>query len=200
MRGKPRERERTPLAAAVVSGAKERGVSLVDVTEFESLTGKGVVGTIEGRRVAIGNVKMMESLSVSVDSLKEKADELRRTGQTVMFVAIDVRAAGIVVVADPVKETAKEAIGALHADGIQVVMLTRDNRTTADAVARVLGIDRVEADVLPDQKASVVKELQNRGQRVAMAGDGIQRCARARPGGCRNRDGHRNRRRDGELA
>jgi Cu+-exporting ATPase len=162
-----------PLAAAVVSGAEERGVSLVNVTGFESLTGKGVVGTIEGRRVAVGNVKMMESLSVSVDSLKEKADELRRTGQTVMFVAIDVRAAGIVGVADPVKETAKEAIGALHADGIQVVMLTGDNRTTADAVARVLGIDRVEADVLPDQKASVVKDLQNSGQRVAMAGDGI---------------------------
>ena len=162
-----------PLAAAVVSGAKERGVPLVDVTGFESLTGKGVLGTIEGRRVAIGNVKMMESLSVSVDSLKEKADELRRTGQTVMFVAIDGRAAGMVGVADPVKETAKEAIGALHADGIQVVMLTGDNRTTADAVARLLGIDRVEADVLPDQKASVVKELQNRGERVAMAGDGI---------------------------
>jgi Cu+-exporting ATPase len=162
-----------PLAAAVVSGAEERGVSLVNVTGFESLTGKGVVGTIEGRRVAVGNVKMMESLSVSVDSLKEKADELRRTGQTVMFVAIDVRAAGIVGVADPVKETAREAIGALHADGIQVVMLTGDNRTTADAVARVLGIDRVEADVLPDQKASVVKDLQNSGQRVAMAGDGI---------------------------
>jgi P-type Cu+ transporter len=162
-----------PLAAAVVSGAKERGVTLVNVTEFESLTGKGVVGTIEGRRVAIGNVKMMDSLSVSVDSLKERADELRRTGQTVMFVAIDGGAAGMVGVADPVKETAKEAIGALHADGIQVVMLTGDNRTTADAVARVLGIDRVEADVLPDQKASVVKELQNRGQRVAMAGDGI---------------------------
>jgi P-type Cu+ transporter len=162
-----------PLAAAVVSGAKERGVSLVNVTEFESLTGTGVVGTIEGRRVAIGNVKMMESLSVSVDSLEEKAEELRRTGQTVMFVAIDARAAGIVGVADPVKETAKEAIGALHAEGMQVVMLTGDNRTTADAVARVLGIDRVEADVLPDQKASVVKELQNRGQRVAMAGDGI---------------------------
>jgi Cu+-exporting ATPase len=132
-----------------------------------------VVGTIEARRVAIGNVKMMESLSVSMDSLKEKADELRRTGQTVMFVAIDARAAGIVGVADPVKETAKEAIGALHADGIQVVMLTGDNRTTADAVARVLRIDRVEADVLPDQKASVVKDLQNSGQRVAMAGDGI---------------------------
>jgi Cu+-exporting ATPase len=162
-----------PLAVAIVSGAKERGVTLVDVSEFESVTGKGVIGTIEGHRVAIGNIKMMESLSVSVETLKTQADELRRTGQTVMFVAVDARAAGIVGVADPVKETAKEAIGDLHAEGVRVVMLTGDNRTTADAVARVLGIDRVEADVLPDQKASVVKDLQNKGERVAMAGDGI---------------------------
>jgi Cu+-exporting ATPase len=115
----------------------------------------------------------MEALSVSVDPLKEKADELRRTGQTVMFVAIDDRAAGIVGVADPVKDTAREALDALHAEGIRVVMLTGDNRTTADAVARTLGIDHVEADVLPDQKATVVKNLQSKGQRVAMAGDGI---------------------------
>jgi Cu+-exporting ATPase len=162
-----------PLAAAIVAGAKERRVSLVAVTDFDSLTGKGVVGTIEGHHVAIGNVKMMESLSVSVEPLTGKADELRRTGQTVMFVAVDSRAAGIVGVADPVKESAREAIGALHAEGIRVAMLTGDNRTTADAVARILGIDHVEADVLPDQKAMVVKELQNKGQRVAMAGDGI---------------------------
>jgi Cu+-exporting ATPase len=162
-----------PLAAAIVSGAKERGVSLVEVAEFESVTGKGVIGTIEGRRVAIGNAKMMESLSVGIEQLAATADDLRRTGQTAMFVAIDARAAGIVGVADPVKESAKEAIGALHAEGIRVVMLTGDNRTTADAVARVLGIDDVEADVLPDQKATVVKGLQNKGERVAMAGDGI---------------------------
>jgi P-type Cu+ transporter len=162
-----------PLAAAIVSGAKERGVTLGDVTEFESVTGKGVIGTIEGHRVAIGNVKMMASLSVTVETLKKQADELRRTGQTVMFVAVDARAAGIIGVADPVKETAKEAISALHAEGIRVVMLTGDNRTTADAVARILGIDHVEADVLPDQKATVVKSLQSKGERVAMAGDGI---------------------------
>jgi len=162
-----------PLAAAIVAGAKERGVSLVDVSEFESVTGKGVIGTIDGRRIAIGNIKMMEALPVSVEPLKEKADELRRTGQTVMFVAVDARAAGIVGVADPVKESAREALDALHAEGIRVVMLTGDNRTTAEAVARILGIDHVEADVLPDQKATVVKDLQSKGQRVAMAGDGI---------------------------
>jgi Cu+-exporting ATPase len=162
-----------PLAAAIVAGAKERGVSLVDVSEFESVTGKGVIGTIEGHRVAIGNIKMMEALSVSIEVLKEKADELRRTGQTVMFIAIDARAAGIVGVADPVKDSAREALDALHAEGIRVVMLTGDNRTTADAVARMLGIDHVEADVLPDQKATVVKDLKSKGQRVAMAGDGI---------------------------
>ena len=116
---------------------------------------------------------MMESLSVSVEPLKVKADELRRTGQTVMFVAVDARAAGIVGVADPVKDSARDAIGVLHAEGIRVVMLTGDNRTTAEAVARILGIDHVEADVLPDQKATVVKSLQSKGGRVAMAGDGI---------------------------
>jgi Cu+-exporting ATPase len=162
-----------PLAAAIVSHAKERGVSLIDVSDFESVTGKGVIGTIERHRVAIGNVKMMESVSVSVEPLEGRADELRGTGQTVMFVAVDSRAAGIVGVADPVKESAREAIGALHAENIRVVMLTGDNRTTAEAVARTLGIDHVEADVLPDQKATVVKGLQSRGERVAMAGDGI---------------------------
>jgi Cu+-exporting ATPase len=162
-----------PLAAAIVSGAKERGVPLVEVSEFDSVTGKGVIGTIAGHRVAIGNVKMMESLSVSVEALKQKADELRRTGQTVMFVAVEGRAAGMVGVADPIKESAREAIGALRGEGIRVVMLTGDNRTTAEAVARTLGIDQVEADVLPDQKATVVKDLQNKGERVAMAGDGI---------------------------
>jgi Cu+-exporting ATPase len=162
-----------PLAAAIVAGAKERNVSLVEGREFESVTGKGVIGKIDSHGVAIGNVKMMESLSVDVASLKAKAEELRRTGQTVMFVAVDSRAAGLVGVADPVKDSARDAIGALHAEGIRVVMLTGDNRTTADAVARLLGIDHVEADVLPDQKATVVKSLQGKGERVVMAGDGI---------------------------
>ena len=162
-----------PLAAAIVSGAKERGIPLVEVSEFESVTGKGVIGTIAGHRVAIGNIKMMESLSVSVEPLKQRADELRRTGQTIMFVAVDARAAGMVGVADPLKKSAREAIIALRGEGIRVVMLTGDNRTTAEAVAKTLGIDHVEADVLPDQKARVVKGLQNKGERVAMAGDGI---------------------------
>jgi P-type Cu+ transporter len=162
-----------PLAAAIVGGARDRGVALAEVTDFESVTGMGVIGTIEGRRVAIGNVKMLASLSVHVESLTGKADELRRSGQTVMFVAVDGRPAGLVGVADPIKETAREAISALHSEGIRVVMLTGDNRTTADAVARAVGIDHVEADVLPDQKATVVKNLQEKGEQVAMAGDGI---------------------------
>jgi Cu+-exporting ATPase len=116
---------------------------------------------------------MMESRSVSVDPLKTTVEELRRAGQTVMFAAVDSRVAGIVGVADPVKQTAREAIESLHAEGIRVLMLTGDNRTTAAAVARVLGIDHVEADVLPDHKAEVIKELQRKGERVAMAGDGI---------------------------
>ena len=162
-----------PLAAAIVSGARDRGVTLADVTEFESITGKGVIGTIEGHRVAIGNLKLLESLNIDVGRLSAEADDLRRSGQTVMFLAVDGRAAGLVGVADPIKETAREAIQALHAEGVRVVMLTGDNRTTAEAVARAVGIDHVEADVLPDQKATVVKDLQEKGERVAMAGDGI---------------------------
>jgi Cu+-exporting ATPase len=162
-----------PLAAAIVGGARERGVTLATVTDFESMTGKGVIGTIDGRRVAIGNIKLLESLSVDVGTLGAKADELRRGGQTVMFVAVDGRAAGLVGVADPMKESARDAIRALRAERIRVVMLTGDNRTTAEAVARAVGIDHVEADVLPDQKAAVIKDLQHKGERVAMAGDGI---------------------------
>ena len=162
-----------PLASAILARAKERGVTLAEVPDFESVTGKGVIGTVDGRRVAIGNVKMMESVSISVEALMAIADELRRNGQTVMFVGVDNRAAGLVGVADPIKESAREAIAALHAEGIRVVMVTGDNRTTADAVARAVGIDQVEADVLPEQKANVVKALQSKGERVAMAGDGI---------------------------
>jgi P-type Cu+ transporter len=162
-----------PLAAAIVTGTRERGVSLAKVRDFESITGQGVVGTVDGRTVAIGNLKLLDSLSVSVGPMKAHADELRGSGQTVMFVAIDGRAAGLIGVADPVKDSAREAIKALHAAGIRIVMLTGDNRTTAEAVARAVGIDQVEADVLPDQKAAVVKDLQNKGERVAMAGDGI---------------------------
>jgi P-type Cu+ transporter len=162
-----------PLAAAIVAGARERGVTLAEVRDFESVTGKGVTGTVEGHRVAIGNLKHLEALSIEPGVLKQRADTLRRDGQTVMFVAIDGHAGGLVGVADPIKSTTMEAIQALHREGITVVMLTGDNRTTAEAVARAVGIDQVEADVLPDQKADVVKRLQAKGERVAMAGDGI---------------------------
>jgi P-type Cu+ transporter len=162
-----------PLAAAIVSGARERQLALLEVSGFQSETGKGVTGTVDGRRVAIGNVRHLEDLHISTQPLRDRADALRRQGQTVMFVAIDGRAAGLVGVADPIKGTTAEAIRALHGEGITVVMLTGDNRTTAEAVAGAVGIDQVEADVLPDQKAVVVKRLQERGERVAMAGDGI---------------------------
>ena len=162
-----------PLAAAIVTAARERQAALLDVAAFESATGAGVSGTVGGRRIAIGNLKHMEGLGVDAAPLRSRADQLRGEGQTVMFVAVDGTAAGLVGVADPIKATTREAIEALHADGIAVVMLTGDNRTTADAVAKAAGIDRVEADVLPDQKAAVVRRLQASGQRVAMAGDGI---------------------------
>ena len=162
-----------PLAAAIVGGARERKVPLADVTDFESITGAGVKGKVEGRSVAIGNINHLEALGVDAGALRTRADELRREGQTVMFVAIDGRPAGVIGVADPIKPTTVDAIAALRADGITVVMLTGDNRVTAEAVATVAGIDRVEAEVLPEEKVSVVKRLQARGERVAMAGDGI---------------------------
>ena len=162
-----------PLAAAIVGGARERQVTMSQVREFESVTGKGVTGTVDGRTVAIGNLRHLEALGIDPGPLRNRADALRREGQTVMFVAVDRRPAGLVGVADPIKPTTIEAIQALHRERIKVVMLTGDNRTTAEAVAKSVGIDEVEADVLPDQKASVVKRLQQRGERVAMAGDGI---------------------------
>jgi P-type Cu+ transporter len=162
-----------PLAAAIVAGARERNVGMSEVTNFASVTGKGVTGTVDGRTVAIGNLKHLEALGIDPSQLKARAEELRREGQTVMFVAFDGRTAGLVGVADPIKSTTQEAIEALHREGIKVVMLTGDNRATAEAVAKSVGIDRIEADVLPDQKAEVIKRLQASGERVAMAGDGI---------------------------
>ena len=162
-----------PLAEAIVAGARERTLTLAEVKDFESVTGKGVSGTVDGRRVAIGNLAHLEALRVDPGLLRGRADALRRDGQTVMFVALDGKAAGLVGVADPIKQTTSEAIEALHREGVRVVMLTGDNRTTAEAVAKSVGIDQVEADVLPDQKANVVKRLQESGARVAMAGDGI---------------------------
>ena len=162
-----------PLAGAIVTGAIERGVKPADVTEFESITGQGVVGVVESRRVTVGNLKLLEAMSVDVATLRSTADELRHGGQTVILIVVDQRLAGLIGVADPIKETTREAIEALHREGVKVVMLTGDNRTTAEAVARSVGIDQVEADVLPDQKAAVVTRLQERGERVTMAGDGV---------------------------
>ncbi|MGO9210166.1 MAG: heavy metal translocating P-type ATPase [Terriglobales bacterium] len=159
-----------PLAAAVTAGAAERSVKLVEATEFRSLTGRGVVGKVEGREVAVGNEQLFAELGLAAPS---GADELRREGQTAMLVAIDGKPAGLVGVADPVKASSVEAIRELRAQGIRIVMLTGDSRTTAEAVARQLGIDEFEAEVLPDKKAEVVKRLQAEGRIVAMAGDGI---------------------------
>jgi Cu+-exporting ATPase len=162
-----------PLAAAIVRGAQKRGVELAAAQEFASVTGKGVTGEVSGRKIALGNLALLQDLGIDAGTLPSQADVLRSEGQTVMFLGVDGRAAGLIGVADPVKETTPEAIRFLHDEGIQIVMLTGDSRKTAEAVAGKLGIDRVQAEVLPDQKASVVKELQGEGRVVAMAGDGI---------------------------
>ncbi|HET9700695.1 MAG TPA: copper-translocating P-type ATPase [Burkholderiales bacterium] len=162
-----------PLAAAIVAGAEERQRPLLPVSEFESFTGKGVAGMVEGRRVAIGNAKLLEVLRIDPGELAQRAGTLRAEGQTVMFVALEDRVAGLLGVADPVKDSTPEVIRALHEERVRVVMLTGDSRLTAEAVARKLGIDRVIAEVLPEQKVEVVRQLQAEGRVVAMAGDGI---------------------------
>jgi P-type Cu+ transporter len=162
-----------PLAAAIVGGATEREIGLGSVERFESMTGKGVTGEVDGRRVALGNRALFEALHIDVGNLAERAEALRTEGQTVMFVAVDNRVAGFVSVSDPVKETTPAAIEALHREGVRIVMLTGDSETTARAVAATLNLDEVVAGVLPDQKAETVKNLQDAGQIVAMAGDGI---------------------------
>jgi Cu+-exporting ATPase len=163
-----------PLAAAIIQGAEARGVTLLASAEaFESLTGRGVRGRVGGRAVALGNQKLLEELKTDAGSLAAEAQALRSDGQTVMFVLVDGRIAGLVSVADPIKETSTEAIRRLHADGIRIVMLTGDSRTTAEAVSKKLQIDEVIAEVLPQDKAGVVKRLQGEGRFVAMVGDGI---------------------------
>jgi len=162
-----------PLAAAIVAGALEREVDLRQADDFRSLTGKGVTGTVAGRQVALGNGQLFEQLGIELGDVSARGEQVRRDGQTAMFVAVDGRAAGLLGVADPVKASTAEAIRLLHEDGIRIVMLTGDSRTTAEAVARELGIDEVEAEVLPEQKSEVVKRLQREGHVVAMAGDGI---------------------------
>jgi P-type Cu+ transporter len=162
-----------PLAAAIVAGAKEKNIQLSDVKSFQSITGKGVSGTVKDYHVALGNFRLFEQLNIADGSLKVKAEELRGEGKTVMFVAVNNIAAGIVSVADPIKDSTPNAIEALHKEGVKIVMLTGDNQTTANAVARKLNIDDVIAEVLPEQKVGAVKKLQNEGHMVAMAGDGI---------------------------
>jgi len=162
-----------PLAEAIVEGAIERGLELEKATEFESVTGKGAVGRVAGQVVAIGNRALLEELGIDASSLVAPAEALRGEGQTAMLVAVDGAPAGLVSVADPVKASSPEAIEALHGEGLRVVMLTGDSRTTAEAVARRLGIDDVIPEVLPDQKAETVQKLQAEGRIVAMAGDGI---------------------------
>lgn len=162
-----------PLAEAIVDGARARQVTPKRVENFQSITGKGVTGTIDGKQTALGNKGLLDQLSIDTASLSDKAEAMRREGQTAMFVVFDGKPAGLIGVADPVKETTPDAIKELHNQGIAVVMLTGDSETTARAVAEKLGIDEVVAEVLPGQKADAVKRLQDQGRYVAMAGDGI---------------------------
>ena len=162
-----------PLAEAIVRGAEAKGIELVKADNFQSVTGKGVTGEVAGRSVAAGNAALLESLGINAGDLLQQADKQRAEGQTVMLIAIDGKIAGLIGVADPVKESTAEAIRDLHAEGIKIVMITGDNQITADAVAGKLAIDQVHAGVLPEQKAELIKQLQAEGHIVAMAGDGI---------------------------
>ena len=162
-----------PLAAAIVGGAAERGVQLGKAESFVSTTGKGVTGIVDGKRITLGNAALLQQEGIAADGFAHEAEELRGYGQTVMFVAADGVVIGMIGVADPIKETTAEAVAQLHGEGVRIVMLTGDNRTTAAAVARRLKIDDVIPEVLPDQKVEVVKRLQSEGHIVGMAGDGI---------------------------
>ena len=162
-----------PLAEAIVAGAEERGVALGSTTEFEAVTGKGVKGTVDGKRVALGNLRLVADLGLEAADLVAKADQRRDNGETVMFVIIEGAVAGLVSVADPVKETTPAALRALHELGFRIIMATGDNERTARAVAAKLGIDEIRADVLPEDKARIIAELQQQGRKVAMAGDGV---------------------------
>lgn len=162
-----------PLAVAIVASAEARGVTTAPVTDFDSPTGKGALGTVEGRRIVLGNDRFLAEHGVDVSSLVQIADELRRDGATAIFMGVDGKPAGAIAIADPVKASTPEALSALRSEGIRVVMLTGDNRTTAQAVARRLGITEVEAEVLPEDKSAVVAKLKREGRVVAMAGDGV---------------------------
>src|SRR6516164_781585 len=162
-----------PLALAIVAAAQERKLNLSAVAEFDSPTGKGVVGLVEGRRLVLGNARFLRELGVQTHELEQAAERLRHEGATAIFLAVDGRVAAVIAIADPVKPTTADALNALAREGVRVVMLTGDNKTTTDAVARRLGITEVEAEVLPDQKSAVVTKLQKEGRSVAMAGDGV---------------------------
>jgi len=162
-----------PLALAIVAAARERGLNLSPVSEFDSPTGRGVVGAVDGRRLALGNANFLRELGAPPQALVQEAERLRHDGATAIFVGIDGKAAAVIAIADPVKRTAPDALNALAKEGVRVVMLTGDNKTTAQAVARRLGITDVEAEVLPDQKSAVVQKLEREGRSVAMAGDGV---------------------------
>ncbi len=162
-----------PLAEAIVVGAEGKGFELVKPSDFQSITGKGVTGVVDGHKIAIGNLKLFESLEINAEDLPQQANKLRAEGNTVMHVAINGKAAGLMGVADPIKNSTAEAVRDLQAEGIKIVMLTGDSRATAEAVASKLKIDQVYAEVLPEQKAEVIKKLQAEGRIVAMAGDGI---------------------------
>jgi Cu+-exporting ATPase len=162
-----------PLAAAIVAAAAERKLELATASDFDSPAGKGVTGTVEGKKIALGNARFLSELNIDTSAVREEAERLRGDGATAVFLAVDGKTAGVIAVADPIKQTTPEALRALAADGIRVVMLTGDNRTTAQAAARRLGIAEVEAEVLPGQKSAVVEKLRREGRVVAMAGDGV---------------------------
>jgi Cu+-exporting ATPase len=162
-----------PLAAAIVNAAKDRGASIQEAAEFASVTGKGVTGRVGGRPVALGNAKLMADLGIAFGDLAREADALRGDGATALFLAIDGKPGGVIAIADPIKPTTRSALDSLRKDGIRIVMLTGDNKTTADSVARKLGIEDVEADVLPQDKHRIVRKLTSDGRIVAMAGDGV---------------------------
>jgi len=162
-----------PLATAILAAAAERKLELALASDFDSPAGKGVTGTIEGKKVALGNARFLSELNIDTSSMREEAERLRGDGPTAIFLAVDGKSAGVIAIGDPIKQTTPDALKALAADRVRVVMLTGDNRTTAQAVARQLGIGEVEAEVLPDQKGAVVEKLRREGRAVAMAGDGV---------------------------
>ena len=162
-----------PLASAIVASAEDRGLRLAEASDFKSISGKGVLGKVDGHEVALGNVRLFEDLQIAPGDLAAKAEHMRSEGETAMLLAVDRKPAGVIGVADPIKQSSVEAVRLLKESGVRIVMLTGDSRTTAEAVARKLGLDEVRAEVLPHDKASEVKRLQAQGRIVAMAGDGI---------------------------